>query len=289
MPDLPRRPPSLRRAVLALSVLTLAGAAARADRVVLVNGRVFDDVVAVVGETRVEIRLGGGSLTLPVEQVASIESGSSTVTEYAAHAASLRDDPATGAASWLELARWAASRDYAYGLRDAALTAAELDPGLAGLPSLLRRLGYELDAEASRWLPRDEAMRRRGWVEQDGEWVPPAFAEARARERQAASDDRRRAAEAARLDRLAALTEMRLAADLARSEPRMLVGPYGSPWGVPIFVPVLPPPAVTPPEPPPPPPPVVEPPRPRTQVSTAPSVPLLRRQPGSLFPVSDER
>ena len=44
-----------------------------ADRVLLVNGKVFEDVTAEVRESTVALWIGGGALTLPKDQIASIE------------------------------------------------------------------------------------------------------------------------------------------------------------------------------------------------------------------------
>ena len=294
MLDRPHRPDSLRPLRLALGASLLLAAALPADRVVLVNGRVFDDVVAVVGDGKVEVRMGGGSLTLPRNQIASIETASSAVEEYAARAAALEADASAGASSWLDLALWAGARGYDFGLRQAALAAAELDPDFAGVAPILRRLGYELDEESGRWLAYDDAMRRRGWIEDGGEWVPPGVAGERERARQIAREEQRRAADTARLDRLTALAEMRLASSLATPDPYYGYDDYywnsWGGWGIPVFVP-FPTPLPHPPHSHQPPSPgvVPTPPAPRSTVSSGPSVDILTRQPGSLFPVSSQR
>jgi hypothetical protein len=204
-------------------------------------------VSAIADGAVVRIHLGGGSLVLPRDQVTSIESGPSTVEEYRLRAQELRGDPAAAAARWLELARWARARGFDFGARDAALAAADLDPRLEGLDPLLRALGYELDEKSGRWFPYEEAMRRRGWVQDGVDWVPAQVAAARAEERRAVREASRREAEAARLDRLAALTEMKLVSDLA--EPGLQPVPwwltFGA-WGAPVVwfpapVPQLPP------------------------------------------------
>lgn len=216
----------------ALLTAGLGAAPLAADRVVLVNGRVFDDVTAEVRAEGVTIAVGGGALTLSRDQVASIESGPSTLAEYRSRAEALRGKATTTAEDWLELARWARARGCDYGAREAALAAAGIAPELAGLSGLLRDLGYEQEAPGGAWLPFEDAMRRRGWVEDGADWVPAAVAEAREKARREAREERRRAAEAARLDRLAALTEARLAADLAQRQPAES-WPWG--WGYPVW------------------------------------------------------
>ncbi len=228
------------RLAVALTAACLGVAPLAADRVVLVNGRVFEDVSAEVRAEGVTIAVGGGALTLARDQVASIESGPSTLAEYRLRAEALRRKATARAADWLDLARWARARACDFGAREAALTAAALDPELAGLGGLLRNLGYEQADPGGAWLPFEDAMRRRGWVEEGGEWVSAAVAEARETARREQREERRRAAEAARLDRLAALTEARLAADLAQPQPPYATdyGGWGYPaWGYPVWVP----------------------------------------------------
>lgn len=225
-----------------LLAAALGTAPLAADRVVLVNGRVFEDVTAEVRAEGVTIAVGGGALTLSRDQVASIEAGPSTLAEYRLRAEALRGKATTTAADWLELARWARARGCDYGAREAALAAAEIAPELSGLSGLLRDLGYEQEAPGGAWLPFEDAMRRRGWVEDGAEWVPASVAEAREKARSAEREERRRAAEAARLDRLAALTEARLAADLAQPQPPQPTDfwPWGwgyPTWGYPVQVP----------------------------------------------------
>jgi hypothetical protein len=279
-----------RRCALATAVLGVALAAAapsRADRVVLLNGQVFEDVSTSSDDEVVRIHLGGGALVLPKSQVASVEPGSSTVEDYRVRAEELRRDPDASAARWLELARWSRSRGFLFGAREAGLAAAELDPKLAGLEPILRPLGYEIDPESGRWYPYEEAMRRRGWVLDGDDWVPPSVAAARAEERLAAREERRRASEAARLDRLATLTELRLVTDLAEPEPQpQPVFPWWwtwGAWGAPIVVAPWPP--AGEPEPPKPGP------SPDPGASPSPSRShhgereMIRRQPGSVLPV----
>lgn len=268
----PRRSTSRLRPLAALAAaVALAPPPAAADRVVLANGQVFEDVTAEVRESNVAIGIGGGALTLPKDQVASVEPGPSTLEEYGRRAAQLR--ARGGAASdWLELGRWARGRGFGFGAREAGLAAAERDPALAGLDTLLHALGYERDAASGGWFPYAEAMRRRGWVEDGDEWVPAAVAEARQRARAEASAERRRAAEADRLDRLATLAELRLTRELAQPEPPAWGLSYWPLWGVPVVVP-----APTQPGPPP---------APERRPGGHTHNGILDRQPGSLIPIA---
>jgi hypothetical protein len=223
--------PALRISRFALvAVLTTAclPAASRADRVTLVNGRVLDDVVAVARADGLEIQMGGGAMTLPHSQVRSIESSAATLTEYRERARALEADPGTTAGDWLELALWARARRFDFGVREAALRAAAMAPDLPGLAETLRDLGYERDPGTGRWAPLADVMRARGWVRDEGEWVPAEIAARRAEARVREQEARRREAEAARLDRLTELVEARALAGAAPpAEPAV--------WGVPIW------------------------------------------------------
>lgn len=169
--------------VLLLCAATLVPAVA--DTVYLTNGRHFEDVVAEVGETEVTLRMPFGILRLSRDQVDRVEESDSGLEEYLERVAELRRQAGADAEEWLKLAGWARSQGLEHGVREAALTAAALDPGLTGLEPLMRSLGYVMDDEMGLWTPFDEFMRRRGFVESDGVWI--------SREELA---DRRRTAEA---------------------------------------------------------------------------------------------
>jgi hypothetical protein len=154
----------------------LAGAllpiAAGADSVHLKNGQIFEGVEAVVSEDHVRIDLPIGSMRLPMSKVARIEEVDSTLGEYRAREFQLGRER-RDAAGWLELAQWARSRDFEQGMTKAALIAARLDPELEALDPLMAQLDYLYDEGAREWVPYDDAMRRRGLVEDQGEWVTP--------------------------------------------------------------------------------------------------------------------
>lgn len=187
-----------------------ASPALRADDVYLHNGRMFDDVVAVVGEREVRIRIAGGELAIPRAQVLRVEQEGSALGEYLEREAALRRRPETPASAWLELARWARARGLGSAARQAALTAAELSPRLDGLAEILHPAGLVLDAELGRWIPYADSMRRRGFVEDRGEWVRPE--ELAVRQRREERD------ELARLELVRARAEARRAeVELARA------------------------------------------------------------------------
>src|SRR5215469_7405388 len=94
-----------------------------ADDVYLKNGRSFENVVAEVGDTQVRVHMPGGVVSLPRSAVERVTKADSSFAEYlrrkqelesrdrAAGSAGDARDAARRAADWLELARWARSKD----------------------------------------------------------------------------------------------------------------------------------------------------------------------------------
>ena len=235
--------------LLLLAVAALPGVA-HADDVYLANGRKFEGVVAESTDSEVRIQIQGGVLVLPKSQVLRVESGDSNLAEYLRRKEALKRSQAQ-ATGWLELARWAKVRQLDQAARESALAAAALDPRLEGLAGVLRGYGYVLDEELDRWVTYADSMRRRGFVQSGGEWIGREEYQARVRageeqeaRARAAREERSRVA---REDRLAALTELAIARDLAQSS-QPAPGPY-TPWGTPVIMipgyvtvpPVLPP------------------------------------------------
>jgi hypothetical protein len=187
-------------ALVALALLLPATAAA--DTVYLTNGRSFEDVVAEVGEDEVTIHLSFGTMRLPASRIERVESGDSSVAEYRSRVEQLRRSSEPDAADWIELALWARTRGLDHGVREAATTAAGLDPRHADLEPLMRSLGYVYEPELGRWIPFDELMRRQGFVRENGLWVGREELDQRRRmaelERDRAERERQAAREAAR-------------------------------------------------------------------------------------------
>lgn len=190
-----------------------------ADEVHLVNGKSFEDVSArVVGdEVRIELPMGG-EIRLPVAHVARIEERESGMEVFRNRERAL--GPEAGAAEWLELADWARERGLTRGYREAALAAARRDPELPGVKAAMSELDYVWEERLEEWLPRAEAMRRRGLVPWGGEWVTAAEREARIqaaweRDREEAERARERAQDR-RLDRLTRLVEVQTELEIAR-------------------------------------------------------------------------
>ncbi|HSU85030.1 MAG TPA: hypothetical protein VLR69_21640 [Thermoanaerobaculia bacterium] len=206
-----------------------------ADDVYLVNGRKFEGVIAETAGSQVRIRMQGGTLSLPKEQVLRVDAGDSNLAEYLRRKDLLKKNPSTRAADWLELSRWAHGRELDQAARESALAAATLDPKLEGLGPVLRGYGYVLDPQLDRWIPYADSMRRRGFVQSNGQWISREEYQARlqAQEERAARyyAARQEAARAAREDRLAALAELSVVRQLAQpAEPPNPYSIYGAPY-----------------------------------------------------------
>jgi hypothetical protein len=219
-------------------LFSLVAVPALADDVYLVNGRKFEGVIAETTDSQVRIQMQGGTLSLPREQVLRVDSGDTSLAEYLRRKEALKKSPATRAADWLELARWAHGKELEQATRESALAAATLDPKLGGLAPILRGYGYVLDPQLDRWVPYADSMRRRGFVLAGGQWITREEYQAKQRAqeeeqiRYAAA--RQEAARAAREDRLAALAEISAVRQLIQpAQPVYPYPAYGN-YGLPV-------------------------------------------------------
>jgi hypothetical protein len=193
----------VRRLVLPLAVLALPAFAARADEVVLKNGRTLEGEVVVAGEVVVFTR-PGLRMEIRKDEVGEIRRSPSKREQYAAKAAAqakleeseeyLRDCRPAAADAHHRLGLWCA----AAGLREEARAEQEKAIVFDGDHAGARRaLGQVRDA-AGRWRPEDEVMREKGLVLVDGRWTAPGeaagagAAAGAARERREARDRDRR-------------------------------------------------------------------------------------------------
>lgn len=234
---------SSRLPIVLLVVLGLSSPL-RGDDVYLTNGKVYEGVLAEREGDSVRIRLSFGSLGIPASQVDRIVKAEAPLQVLLRRERALLEDETSSAESWLDLARWAEARGFVSAVREAALRAAELDPELPALGSILRPAGFRYDEELQRWIPLAEYMARRGFVRFEGEWISretqqelirQARAERReAEERESARRLRRATEELARAATLQALAETR------RSEPATVVVAPSSGFVAPGFgVPAL--------------------------------------------------
>lgn len=223
----------------------LTGGAVSADDVYLKNGRKFEGVIAETTDTQVKIRMQGGVVSLPKSQVLRVEAKDSDLSGYLKRKDALRRNPDAGARDWLELARWAKAQGLEGGAREAALTAAALDPKLEGVGEILRTYRYSFDEKAGHWISYEESMRRRGFVYTGGAWISAEELAERNRLRAEAEAQHARMREAARAERTARQTEMLLATQTAllaeelREREQERVNPYYAPYtgyGWPVVV-----------------------------------------------------
>src|SRR5687767_14506968 len=231
-----------RIATTLLLGLSLTGGAVSADDVFLKNGRKFEGVIAETTDTQVRIRMQGGVVSLPKSQVLRVESKDSDLSGYLRRKEALRRSADASAQDWLELARWAKTQGLEQGAREAALTAAELNPKLEGVATLLRGYKYTFDEAAGRWISYEESMRKRGFVFTQGAWISREEMAERARLQREHEAHVAQLREAARADRAARQTEMLLATQTALlqetvrdRERERYVSPYSA-YGWPVVV-----------------------------------------------------
>jgi hypothetical protein len=163
----------MTRAILATTLLAAAAPWAAADEVWLKGG---GRIVGEVMERRpqsVVIDVGPGTVTLPMTRVDRIVGGSSRLAEYRSRAARLNPDDVPG---WLALASWADQNDLRTQARGAWEHLLSVQPGNTVAQQALGNV-----FQAGRWMERSDAMRARGLVEWDGEWMTPGEREARLR------------------------------------------------------------------------------------------------------------
>ncbi len=274
-PELPTTRSAARLAgwLLAAALPLPLASPAFADRVLLTNGEVFEDVLVVEAGEQVRIRLEGGEMRLAKSQVKQIERSASPFASYLARRGELEAATETAAGDWVELARWALARDLRHSARAAALHAARLDPRAGGLEPVLKGFGFVLDPDTETWMPLAQHMARRGLVLYESEWMRREEREARLAVRLAELEARRKAADDERRTRA---LEQVAAAAARRPEPaQVVVLPMLASLPAPFFVvpswPVVPgPPGVVAPDP--------------TAAHPGPTLGLFERQPGSLIP-----
>lgn len=182
-------------AVLLPAALLLAVPAARADEILLANGRTLEGAVKESGDL-VVVERPGMRLEIRRDEVKEIRKSPSAKEQFAAKAAALEAGKGDAEAHH-RLGLWAESK----GLRDEARKEQEravaLDPEHAGAR---RALGFV--KAGGKWRPEDEVMREKGLVRAGGRWVSPEEAEriasgkeeppAKEKERREARDRERR-------------------------------------------------------------------------------------------------
>ena len=172
-------------AAAALASCLLCGSAATADTVRLRNGSSIEGIIVDETPDRVRVRLPFGEIELTRVVIESVVREESSFAEFLAKRDELVGREA-GASDWVGLGRWAWLEGLNHSAKEAAATAAALDPSADGLAQLMAALGFVFDQTSSRWMSSDEYMERSGFVLIDGQWVHPSeLAEQRADLRQA--------------------------------------------------------------------------------------------------------
>jgi hypothetical protein len=213
----------LANILLPLLCGALAATAASADDVHLTNGKTFEGVIAVVTDSQVRIKMPGGEIRLPRSSVARVETADSSFAEFTRRKEALGKGAA--AADWLGLARWSKANGFEPGVREAALKAADLDPHLPGIAPLLKPFGYVFDEQLDSFVPYAEAMRRKGFVQANGQWITREENAERVRERED-REARRASQEAAEASRRVADTLVQIELSRAAQASQPVAGPY---------------------------------------------------------------
>lgn len=178
----------MRTPILLVAALVFPVAAA-ADEVFLKSGGKLSGRIVSRSETKIEVDVGAGRISVPAASVLRIEEGRSPLQEYEERAGEVA---AGDAAGWVALGEWADARGLGTQAREAytrALAASPDDPRANEALGNVQMGG--------RWVSEAESYKARGYVQYQGEWITAAEHEALLRERAAddARDRERQAAE----------------------------------------------------------------------------------------------
>ena len=160
----------MTRAMLAAALLAAASWAA-ADEVLLKGGgRIVGEVID-RNPHEVTVDVGPGTVKLPMARVDRIVGSSSRLSEFRSRASRLNPNDVQG---WLALASWADQNDLRTQAREAWEHVLAIQPDNRVAQQALGNVWH-----AGRWMEHDDAMRARGLVEFEGEWMNPGEREAR--------------------------------------------------------------------------------------------------------------
>jgi hypothetical protein len=201
----------VRLAMMVAGISTVS-AVARADRTFLVGGTIIEGkATRKAGKVIVEVE--AGEIALPADSVVRIEKTESVVSRFEARYAALTPGDVKAR---LELADYCRDHDMHARERQLLQEVLEIDGHNAAART---RLGYVKTDTG--WVTQADAMRAKGLVQRDGQWVSPG--EARELERrESEAEDRARQQEAADAD--LAAQRQRLAqreADLEAQQTRL--------------------------------------------------------------------
>jgi hypothetical protein len=195
-------------------LLLLAALPLHADDVFLKGAGQLSGHIVSRSATALEIDVGAGIVTIPLDKVARIVEGRSPLDEYRDRAA-LKDDDREG---WRALARWARSQGLAAQAEEAWKRVLSLAPDDADANQGLGRVRFQ-----GRWVTEEESFRAQGFVEFEGDWITPAEHDAilknrEAEQKKAESEARTREADAKAREAEARTQETAADADRARGE-----------------------------------------------------------------------
>jgi hypothetical protein len=241
----------LSRAALCALALLLATALARADVVVLTDGRRIEGTVVRDDDEKVVVRTGLGELEFERALVKEIRRGKTARQEFAEREAAART-----ADDFHALGQWAQGRKLPSLARKAWRRAIALDPDHAAARAALGYVRHEgewmtpaerdarvrarqeaqrraqgLVEHEGRWItPEDKARLEQGLVEVDGEWLTPDEARRRAGFELYAGEWMPRAEAVAR-DRAATVAaKAGVALQVAASGDALVAGPFPGEW-----------------------------------------------------------
>ena len=197
-----------------------------------ISGRVLEQTA-----TQVLVDVGGGTIGIPTAKVARIVKAPTELDEFDARAARLGRWDLEG---WRALGRWASSM----GLEKQAHQAYEQVLAVTpDDPEALEALGFVLLED--RWVPEAVALRARGFVKYEGEWMLPAEAELRldAAAQEQAAREAEKQARADELETLKAEVKRQYEAEAAADAEWRAEGAawfYAHAYGWPIWYEVAP-------------------------------------------------
>lgn len=214
----------MRTPILLVAALVFPVAAA-ADEVFLKSGGKLSGRIVSRSETKIEVDVGAGRISVPAASVLRIEEGRSPLQEYEERAGEVA---AGDAAGWVALGEWADARGLGTQAREAytrALAASPDDPRANEALGNVQMGG--------RWVSEAESYKARGYVQYQGEWITAAEHEALLRERAAddARDRERQAAETRAREAEARAAEAEARAAEAEAEQASEGIPLWYGWG----------------------------------------------------------
>ncbi len=218
--------PRLCSALAAFGVTVALCSSAFADRTILVGGTVLEGKAIRKGD-KVIVRLESGEITVPADTVERIEKSESVVGQFDARYAAL---PKGDVKARLALADYCRDHSMRAEERKLLLEVIDLDRDNAVARA---RLGF-VKSEGG-WLTREDALRAKGLVEHDGQWMTPADVAAleRARLEREAAAERREAEDAELAAQRAQLSAQQTELDAQASHlpPDPYYSGYGAYYG----------------------------------------------------------